>query len=91
MTNTTMNNLETWVRQLNGELKVSDYSRPKDKPVVSEYIKEFRVSLNVNNKCQWTLTNGSYSTKSKPNVRFIFDAKNYELKSIEFLKGSYYD
>lgn len=84
-----MPSLETWVRQLNGELNVSDYSKPKDKPIVSEYIKEFRVSLNVTNKCQWVLTNGSYSTKCKPNVRFIFDAKNYELKSVEFIKGSY--
>lgn len=85
----TMPALETWVRQLNGELNVSQYTRPKDKPVVSEYIKEFRVSLNTDNKCQWVLTNGSYSTKAKPNVRFIFDGKNNELTKIEFIKGSY--
>lgn len=84
-----MTNLETWVRQLNGELDVSIYTRPKDKPIVSEYIKEFRVSLNTQNKCQWVLTNGSYSTKAKPNVRFTFDGKNNELISVEFIKGSY--
>lgn len=87
--NTKMGNLENWVRQLNGELNPSDYTRPKDKPIVFEYVKEFRVTLNTDNKCHWILTNGSYPTKAKPNIRFVFDGKNNELSKVEFLKGSY--
>lgn len=89
-TQNTMGSIETWVRQLNGELNVSDYSKPKEK-IVSEYVKEFNLSLNVQNKCQWTLTNGSVYVKAKPNVRFIFDGKNKELISVELIKGGYRD
>jgi hypothetical protein len=89
-TQNTMGSLETWVRQLNGELNVSDFSRPKEK-IVSEYVKEFNVALNVDNKCQWILTNGVSTVKTKPNVRFTFDGKNKELINVEIIKGGYRD
>lgn len=91
-TQNTMTSLETWVRQLNGELDVSQFSQSKaEKAAPSEYVKEFRLKLNSSNACQWILTNGTYSPKAKPNVRFTFDAKNKELISVEFLQGSYDD
>ena len=87
-----MASLENWVRQLNGELDVSQYSKSTaEQQAPSEYVKEFRVKLNTSNSCQWILTNGSYSAKAKPNIRFTFDAKNKELVKVEFLQGSYDD
>lgn len=87
-----MQNLENWVRQLNGELNLKELAKSKaEKEMPSEFVKEFRVKLNTSNSCQWILTNGAYSTKAKPNIRFTFDANNKELISIEFLKGSYDD
>jgi hypothetical protein len=89
-TQNTMPSLETWVRQLNGELNVSEMMKPKEK-IVSEYIKEFNLSLNVDNRCQWILTNGASVVKTRANIRFTFDGKNKELINVELIKGGYRD
>lgn len=83
--------LETWVRQLSGALNVEEVVKKSEPPLPTEYIKEFYISLNVEDKCLWTLTNGKYSPKAKPNVRFVFNAKNRELVSVEILKGGFHD
>lgn len=90
-TQNTMTSLETWVRQLSGELDVSQYSKPSSKPEVTEYVKEFYLSLNNVNSCQWVLTSGSTTIKARPNIRFTFDAKSKLLTSVEMIRGGYVD
>lgn len=90
-TQNTMTSLETWVRQLNGELDVSLFSKPTDKPEVTEYVKEFYLSLNNVNACQWVLTSGKSTIKARPNIRFTFDAKSKLPISVEMIRGGYVD
>jgi hypothetical protein len=90
-TQNSMASLETWVRQLNGELDVSMFSKPSNKPEVTEYVKEFNLSLNEVNSCQWVLTSGKSTIKTRPNIRFTFDAKSKQLTSVEMIRGGYVD
>ena len=90
-TQNSMTSLETWVRQLNGELDVSMFSKPSSKPEVTEYVKEFNLSLNEVNSCQWVLTSGKSTIKTRPNIRFTFDAKSKLPISVELIRGGYVD
>jgi len=81
--NTTMGNLETWVRQLNGELNVQEVARTKPEPlpdVVAPYSVFLRAYDKVGlcaatNKRRW----------AKCNVEFIFDANTRKLKEVKMI------
>ena len=75
----TMGNLENWVRQLNGELNVSEVAKTKVDRKPGTYIKEYRVYLSDEYKCSMTLTNGQYSPKRTiPNLRLTFNPRSEE-------------
>lgn len=84
----TMNNLETWVRQLNGELNVSEIAKTKVDRKPGTFIKEYRVYLTTELKCSLTLTNGEYSPKRAiPNLRLTFNPVTNRLMTAEILSG----
>ena len=83
-----MANLETWVRQLNGELNVSEVAKTKVNRKPDAYVKEYRVYLTDENKCSLTLTNGQYSPKRTiPNLRLTFNPITNRLVSADILSG----
>lgn len=83
-----MNNLETWVRQLNGELDVSAIAKTKVDRKPNAYVKEYRVNLTTELKCSLTLTNGQYSPKRTiPNLRLTFNPITNRLMQADILSG----
>jgi|TARA_R110000868_G_scaffold249449_1_gene505963 hypothetical protein len=84
----TMGNLENWVRQLNGELNVSEIAKTKVNRKPNEYIKEYRVYLTDEQKCSLTLTNGIHSPKRQvPNLRLTFNPITNRLMAAQILSG----
>jgi hypothetical protein len=84
--NNTMGNLETWVRQLNGELNVEEYSKPSEASK-ADIIKEYHAFLNADGCCKLTLTNSkSKNIRIRPHFRLIFDKETFKIKSIEMLE-----
>lgn len=79
----TMNNLETWVRQLNGELNVQEIAKtavlPKE-DIVAPYSVFLRMYdkvglLAATNKRRW----------AKCNVEFVFDGNSRKLKYVRLI------
>lgn len=79
----TMNNLETWVRQLNGELNVQEIAKtvppPKD-DIIAPYSVFLRMYDKVGllastNKRRW----------NKCNVEFVFDGNTRKLKDVRMI------
>jgi len=86
--NTTMGNLENWVRQLNGELNVQAVAKTKTSRKPEAYVKEYRVYLTDENKCSLTLTNGQNSPKRTiPNLRLTFNPLTNRLMAAQILSG----
>ena len=86
--NTTMGNLENWIRQLNGELDVQAVAKTKTKKKPEAYVKEYRVYLTDENKCSLTLTNGQNSPKHTiPNLRLTFNPITNRLLAATILSG----
>ena len=79
----TMNNLETWVRQLNGELNVQEVARtavPLKEDIVAPYSVFLRLFdkvglLAATNKRRW----------AKCNVEFVFDGNTRKLKDVRLI------
>jgi len=84
--NNTMGNLETWVRQLNGELNVEEYSKPSEESKL-DIVKEYHAYLNSEGCCKLTLTNSkTKNIRIRPHFRLIFDKDTHIIKSIEMLE-----
>jgi hypothetical protein len=83
--NTTMGNLENWVRQLNGELNVQAVA--KTKKVKTNITKDYHGFLNKNNNfcCQLTLVNSNNKSlkRLKANFRLIFDHDTHKLIDVK--------
>lgn len=79
----TMNNLETWVRQLNGELNVQEIAKtavPPKEDIVAPYSVFLRMYdkvglLAATNKRRW----------AKCNVEFVFDGNSRKLKDVRLI------
>lgn len=79
----TMNNLETWVRQLNGELNVQEIAKtavPPKEDIVAPYSVFLRMYdkvglLAATNKRRW----------AKCNVEFVFDGNTRKLKDVRLI------
>lgn len=79
----TMNNLETWVRQLNGELNVQEIAKtavPLKEDIVAPYSVFLRMYdkvglLAATNKRRW----------AKCNVEFVFDGNSRKLKDVRLI------
>lgn len=84
----TMHNVNTWVRQLNGELNVANLTTNKYKRIESDFVKEYQVSLTSELKCQMSLTNGKTLSKRKPNLRLTFSSNTNRLIKAEVFYGT---
>lgn len=80
---TTMGNLETWVRQLNGELNVEEIARTKPAPI-PDVIAPYSVFLRAYDKVGLcALTNPRRFAKC--NVEFVFDGNTRKLKDVRLI------
>jgi len=87
-TQNTMPNLETWVKQLNGTLNVSEVAKTNGAMKESDFVKEYRVYLTIEGKCLMTLTNGKFPPKRAiPNLRLTFNETTNRLMSAKVLSG----
>ena len=84
----TMHNVNTWVRQLNGELNIVELTTNRYKRVESDFVKEYQVSLTTELKCQMSLTNGKGFNKRKPNLRLTFSQNTNRLIKAEVFYGT---
>jgi len=84
----TMHNVNTWVRQLNGELNVIELTTNRYKSIESDFVKEYQVSLTTELKCQMSLTNGKGFNKRKPNLRLTFSQNTNRLIKAEVFYGT---
>jgi hypothetical protein len=84
----TMHNVNTWVRQLNGELNIMELTTNRYKRVESDFVKEYQVSLTTELKCQMSLTNGKGFNKRKPNLRLTFSQNTNRLIKAEVFYGT---
>ena len=79
----TMGNLETWVRQLNGELNVQDIAKTKPAPI-EDVVAPYSVFLRAYDKVGLcAATNKKRS--SRCNVEFVFDGNTRQLKNVRII------
>ena len=91
-TNTGMPALETWVRQLNGELQVEKYSKKTEVMETKEdIVKEYYTGLRQNKSAYMNQTNSpKIKTNFRPNIRVIFDKDTWKVKAVELVEvGTY--
>jgi len=79
----TMNNLETWVRQLNGELNVQKVAKTKPPPI-PDIVAPYSVFLRMYDKVG-LLAATNRRRSSRCNVEFIFDGITRKLKDIRLI------
>jgi hypothetical protein len=80
---TTMGNLETWVRQLNGELNVQEIAKTKPPPI-PDIIAPYSVFLRMYDKVG-LLAATNKRRSSRCNVEFVFDANTRKLKEVRLI------
>jgi len=80
---TTMGNLETWVRQLNGELNVQEIARTKPEPI-PDVIAPYSVFLRAYDKVG-LLAATNKRRWAKCNVEFVFDGNTRKLKEVKMI------
>ena len=85
----TMNNLETWVRQLNGELNVSEIARTKPAPI-SDITIPYLVFLRPYDKVG-LLASTNKRRFTKCNIEFIFDGNSRKLKDVKLINTDHDD
>ena len=79
----TMNNLETWVRQLNGELNVQEIARTKPAPIPDIAI-PYLVFLRPYDKVG-LLASTNKRRFTKCNIEFLFDGNTRKLKDVKMI------
>lgn len=79
----TMNNLETWVRQLNGELNVQEIARTKPTPIPDIAI-PYLVFLRPYDKVG-LLASTNKRRFTKCNIEFLFDGNTRKLKNVKMI------
>lgn len=79
----TMNNLETWVRQLHGELNVQEIARTKPAPIPDITI-PYLVFLRPYDKVG-LLASTNKRRFTKCNIEFIFDGNTRKLKDVKMI------
>lgn len=85
----TMNNLETWVRQLNGELNVSEIARTKPAPIPDITI-PYLVFLRPYDKVG-LLASTNKRRFTKCNIEFVFDGNSRKLKDVKLINTDHDD
>lgn len=79
----TMNNLETWVRQLHGELNVQEIARTKPTPIPDIAI-PYLVFLRPYDKVG-LLASTNKRRFTKCNIEFVFDGNTRKLKDVKMI------
>lgn len=79
----TMNNLETWVRQLNGELNVQEIAKTKPAPIPDIAI-PYLVFLRPYDKVG-LLASTNKRRFTKCNIEFLFDGNTRKLKDVKLI------
>ena len=82
-TENTMSNLETWVRQLNGELNVEEVARTKPAPI-PDVVAPYAVFLRMYDKVG-LLAATNKRRASRCNVEFVFDGNTRKLKDVRMI------
>jgi hypothetical protein len=80
---TTMSNLETWVRQLNGELNVEDVAKTRPAPI-EDIVAPYAVFLRMYDKVG-LLAATNKRRASRCNVEFVFDGNTRKLKNVRMI------
>lgn len=79
----TMSNLETWVRQLSGELNVEEVARTKPAPI-PDVVAPYAVFLRMFDKVGLCAATNKRRA-SKCNVEFVFDGNTRKLKEVRMI------
>lgn len=85
----TMNNLETWVRQLNGELNVQEIAKTVP-PLKPDVIAPYSVFLRMFDKVGLCAATNKRRA-SKCNVEFVFDGNTRKLKDVRLINQDHDD
>ena len=79
----TMSNLETWVRQLSGELNVEEVARTKPAPI-PDVVAPYAVFLRMFDKVGLCAATNKRRA-SRCNVEFVFDGNTRKLKDVRMI------
>lgn len=79
----TMGNLETWVRQLNGELNVQEIAKTKPAPV-PDVVAPYSVFLRAYDKVGLCAATNKRRS-SRCNIEFVFDGITRQLKNVRII------
>jgi hypothetical protein len=82
-TENTMSNLETWVRQLSGELNVEQVAKTKPAPI-PDVVAPYAVFLRMYDKVGLCAATNKRRA-SRCNVEFIFDGNTRKLKDVRMI------
>ena len=82
-TENTMSNLETWVRQLSGELNVEQVAKTKPAPI-PDVIAPYAVFLRMYDKVGLCAATNK-KRASRCNVEFVFDGNTRKLKDVRMI------
>ena len=82
-TENTMPSLETWVRQITGELNVEDVAKTKPLPI-PDVVAPYSVFLRPYDKVGLCAATNKRRA-SRCNVEFVFDANTRKLKSVRMI------
>ena len=79
----TMGNLETWVRQLNGELNVQDVAKTKPAPI-EDVVAPYSVFLRAYDKVGLCAATNKRRS-SRCNIEFVFNGITRQLKTVRII------
>ena len=82
-TENTMSNLETWVRQLSGELNVEQVAKTKPAPI-PDVVAPYAVFLRMYDKVGLCAATNK-KRASRCNVEFVFDGNTRKLKDVRMI------
>jgi len=80
---TTMGNLETWVRQLNGELNVQEVAKTKPAPI-KDIVAPYSVFLRAYDKVGLCAATNKRRS-SRCNIEFVFNGITRQLKTVRII------
>jgi hypothetical protein len=85
-----MDNIQLFIKQVTGEIDVQAIMKEKLMPA-EDIVKEYYTGLREDGTAYFNITNSTHrKTNFKPNIRVIFDRRNWKIKSVELLEvGTY--
>ena len=85
-----MDNIQLFIKQVTGEIDVQAIMKEKLTPA-EDIVKEYYTGLRRDGTAYFNITNSTHRKNNfRPNIRVIFDRKNWKIKSVELLEvGTY--